>query len=149
MDRQSFSTAALDMMERADVLSLATKGGDPYPMIRALFNLRNRQQFPGLAGFFEDKGVAVYLSSNTSSVKIGDLAADSWASVYFMIPGEFKGLMLSGRALPDEQAREQLWIDGWERYYPGGKRDPDYTMLRLEPVRARGWNAGDRFDFPL
>jgi len=53
------------------MLSLATRGGEPYPMVRALFNLRNPGQFPGLAPFFADKGLAVYLGTNTSSVKVG------------------------------------------------------------------------------
>jgi general stress protein 26 len=149
MDRESFSVAARDIMGRAEMLSLATRGGEPYPMIRALFNLRNPGQFPGLVAFFADKGLAVYLGTNTSSAKVGELAEESWASVYFMIPGEFKGLMLSGRAVPDETAREQLWVDGWDRYYPQGRHDPDYTVLRLDPVRARGWYAGEPFDFAV
>jgi len=149
MDRESFSAAARDIMARAEMLSLATRGGEPYPMIRGLFNLRNPEQFPGLAPFFADKGLAVYLGTNTSSVKVGELAAESWASVYFMIPGEFKGLMLSGHAVPDESAREQLWVEGWDRYYARGRRDPDYTVLRLDPVRARGWYAGEPFDFTV
>jgi general stress protein 26 len=66
-----------------------------------------------------------------------------------MLPGEFKGLMLSGRVLPDDAAREQLWVEGWERYYSRGRHDPDYTVLRLDPVRARGWYAGEAFDFAL
>jgi pyridoxamine 5'-phosphate oxidase len=149
MNRESFSALAPDIIERAEILSLATKGEEPYPMIRALFNLRNPRQFPGLAPFFADKGLAVYLGTNTSSVKVGELAGESWASVYFMLPGEFKGLMLSGRALADGSAKEQLWVEGWERYYPRGRLDPDYTVLRLDPVRARGWNAGESFDFAL
>jgi general stress protein 26 len=149
MDRQSVSAMALDIMARAEMISLATKGAEPYPMIRALFNLRNPAQFPGLAPFFVDKGLAIYLGTNTSSVKVDELAADSWASVYFMLPGELKGLMLSGRALPDGAARDQIWVDGWERYYPKGRQDPDYSVLRLDPVRARGWYAGKPFDFAL
>jgi general stress protein 26 len=149
MDRESFGTVAPDIMKRADMLSLATRGAEPYPMIRALFNLRNPRQFPGLAPFFSDKGLAVYLGTNTSSIKVGELSADSWASVYFMLPGEFKGLMLSGRVQADAAAREQLWVEGWERYYPKGRADPDYSVLRMDPVRARGWYAGESFDFEL
>jgi len=149
VDRKTFSAVAPDIMARAEMLSLATKGEEPYPMIRALFNLRNSRQFPGLAPFFADKGLSVYLGTNTASAKVRELAAQSWASVYVTLPGEFKGFMLSGRVLPDPSARDPLWVEGWECYYPLGRTDPDYTILRLDPMRAIGWYAGARFDFVL
>ena len=70
-------------------------------------------------------------------------------SVYFMLPDEFKGLCLSGRAVADPLARAALWVEGWEMYYPAGPDDPDYTVLRIDPDRARGWSSSRSFDFDL
>lgn len=131
------------------MLALATTAGDPFPHVRALFNLRDARRFPSLAAYQADKGLSVYLSTNTSSIKIRESAAEPWVSVFFMIPAEFKGLCLSGRAVADPAARAAIWIEGWERYYPKGRDDPDYTILRIDPVRARGWNASGAFDEEL
>jgi general stress protein 26 len=66
-----------------------------------------------------------------------------------MIPSDFKGLCLSGMAIPDAEARASLWVEGWEMYYPAGRDDPDYTVLRVDPVRARGWNSLSAFDMEI
>jgi general stress protein 26 len=149
MDRKELDSFAADLMGRAEMLTLATMGGDPYPHLRALFNLREAKRFPGLAAYQADKGLSVYLGTNTASIKIREVGAEPWVSVYYMVPGEFKGLCLSGRAVADPAARAAMWVEGWEIYYPQGRDDPDYTMLRVDPVRARGWASMSAFDFEL
>ncbi|MGA2379138.1 MAG: hypothetical protein ABSG85_07500 [Spirochaetia bacterium] len=37
MERESFSAVTPDIMSRAEILRLATRGNAPYPMIQALF----------------------------------------------------------------------------------------------------------------
>ena len=149
MQRSELEAMALDIMGRADMVTLATMGGDPYPHMRALFNLREAKRFPSLAGYQRDKGLVVFLGTNTSSIKVRETGAEPWVSVYFMIPGEFKGLCLSGKAAPDPEARAAMWVEGWEMYYPKGRDDPDYTMLRVDPLRARGWASITPFDVAL
>ena len=149
MTRDEVKAVALDIVRRSDVLVLATQGGDPYPHMRSLFNLRNQKQFPDQQAWLADKGLSVFLSTNTSSVKVKELGADSWASVYLVLPGQISGVCLSGRMRPDPAARVPLWVKGSEQYYPKGVDDPDYTILRLDPVRARGWHAGQPFDVTL
>jgi general stress protein 26 len=149
MERKELEALALDIMRRADMLVLASMGSEPYPHERALFNLRNAKAFPSLAAFHDDKGLSVFLGTNTSSIKIGQIGGSPWVSAYFMIPAEFKGLCLSGRAVPDPAARSAIWIEGWEAYYPKGRGDPDYTVLRVDPVRARGWCSSSAFDVEL
>ena len=149
MDKREFEALALDVMGRADMVVLATMGGEPYPRMRALFNLREAKRFPSLADYQRDKGLAVFLGTNTSSTKVRETGAEPWVSVYYMIPSEFKGICLSGKAFPDAEARAAIWVEGWELYYPLGRGDPDYTMLRVDPVRARGWNSMSAFDVEL
>lgn len=149
MERHEFEILARDIMRRADMLVLATIGADPYPHLRALFNLRNAERFPRLAAYHADKGLSVFLGTNTSSAKIREIKAERWVSLYFMLPAEFKGLCLSGLAVEDPKARTALWVEGWEMYYPAGRDDPDYTVLRVDPVRARGWSSSQAFDLEL
>jgi general stress protein 26 len=149
MKKAELEALALDIMGRADMLALATMGGDPYPHVRALMNLRDAKKFPGLVGFHADKGLSIFLGTNTSSIKVRETGAEPWVSAYFMIPSEFKGVCLSGKALPDPKARAALWVEGWEMYYPQGRDDPDYTVLRIDPVRMRGWASMSAFDVEL
>jgi len=56
-------------------------------------------------------------------------------------PREFKGICVSGRAVADPEARAALWVEGWEMYYREGERRIRTTaVLRVDPVRARGWS---------
>ncbi len=56
----------------------------------------------------------MFLGTNTSSAKIREIEAERWVSLYFMLPAEFKGLCLSGRAVVDPRARAALWAEGWK-----------------------------------
>lgn len=149
MTKEELGAFARDVMGRADMVVLAANGPDGYPLQRALFNLRDERRFPSLAAYQRDKGLSVYLGTNTSSVKVREIGGDPRVSVYYMIPGEFKGLCLSGEALPDQAARDAMWVEGWEMYYPKGRGDPDYTVLRIDPARARGWTSMSGFDIEL
>ena len=40
----------------------------------------------------------------------------------------------------DTALKEELWQDGWELYYPKGKKDPDYAVLKFRPHTARYFN---------
>lgn len=86
-------------MESADAVYLATHGAGGYPEIRALFNLKNRSQFPSLAQLFDEHpdSLEVYLSTNTSSQKVAQLRQDPRAALYFCDGGAVHGLMLQGR----------------------------------------------------
>jgi general stress protein 26 len=149
MNRKELDDFAGEVMGKAEMVVLATIGPEGYPQQRALFNFRDARRFPPLAEYQRDKGLKAYLGTNTSSVKLREVGADPWVSVYYMIPETFKGLCLVGKAVADPEARAALWVEGWEMYYPKGRDDPDYTVLRVDPVRARGWNSTAAFDIEL
>ena len=46
--------------------------------------------------------------------------------------------------VPEVELKRSIWEDGWERYYLSGYDDPDYTILRLRPRMAKGWD-GQKF----
>lgn len=150
MERRELETLARDLEGRADMLTLATAAPGGFPSIRALFNLRNAAAFPGLVPFFAGRSpFTAWLGTNTSSVKAAEIDRDPRVAVYYMLPAEFTGLMLQGVAVPDEEARKALWVDGWERYYPQGRDDPDYRVFRVDAIRVRGWHGGQSFSLEL
>ena len=76
------------------------------------------------------------------------ILSNAKVSVYFCDPGKFHGLMLVGKIdiVTDQGLKKQIWQDGWERYYPDGADDPDYTILRLLPAYAKGWDKSAPFE---
>lgn len=132
---------------------LTTVGERGYPQTRAMFNLRNKRYFPKLESLFLrlEKEFTTIFTTNTSSTKIDDIKKHSKVSVYYCVPDESRGVMLSGdiEIVDDVKLKKALWHDEWERYYPEGYNDPDHTVLRLEPILIRGWNQTHTFRLNL
>ncbi len=153
MNTDEMKRVSLELIEMAPVAYVTTIGPGGYPYTRAMFNLRNRERFPGQAHLFAEHrdDLLVYFSTNTSSQKLGQIRADPRVSVYYCNPDQIHGLMLSGdiEVVDDSALRHAIWNEGWERYYPSGPDDPDHTVLCLRPRRAIGWYKGARFEFEL
>jgi len=143
----------LELMETSEAAYLGTIDASGFPRIRAVNNLRRKEEFPGLVPFFQPHrdDFLVYILTNTSSNKMRQIRANPAVSIYYCQPREFHGLMLEGlvEVVEDAGFKRSLWQPGWEMYYPGGPEDPDYAVLRLRPLRASGWweTATFAFDF--
>lgn len=151
MDNAEARREALSLMAEADIACVTTLDAQGGPESRAMFNLRNGAQFPGLRGLFAGMagGFETYFTTNTSSLKVAQLAAHPQASVFYALPGQFRGLCVKGRLEPvtDDAVKKALWQPGWEMYYPGGWRDPDNTVLRLCPGSIKYYHQMSRFTF--
>lgn len=149
-DRETRCTS-LELLGSAEGAFVTTIDEHGYPQTRCMFNLRNKMKFPKLVSIFEDHtdDFMILFTTNTSSAKIAQIKKNPAVCVYYCIPDESNGLMLSGdiEILNDPKIREELWHDGWERYYPAGPNDPDHTVLRLYPAKAKGWAKGRAFNF--
>lgn len=153
MDAKEIRRTSIELLEYADAAYVTTVDADGYPQTRCMFNLRNKSEFPGLAGTFRDHAddLMLLFSTNTSSEKITQIKGNSAVCVYYCTPHEFHGLMLAGNIeiVDDPGLRAELWQDGWERYYPKGPNDPDHTVLRLYPRKVKGWYKGQPFNLAL
>lgn len=86
------------------------------------------------------RGLGTHLiSTNTSSRHVRALLEDGRASLYFADSERFEGLCLAGRVKVrrDREARELLWHEGDEKYYPLGVEDEDYCVLEFTAERGR------------
>jgi len=150
IDAQRFS---LDLLETAEAAYVTTIDPDGFPQTRAMFNLRRKEQFPGLAALFKvhEDDFLVDFTTNTSSPKIAHIKKNPKVSVYYCKTSEFRGLMLSGEMgiVADRAEKEKVWQKGWELYYPGGVHDPDHTVLRLQPLAAKYYHQLEWFHFDL
>jgi general stress protein 26 len=153
MDEKKIRDVSLTLMSEAEAVYITTIDEQGFPQTRAMLNLRNKEHYPALVDVFRehDNDFLIYFTTNTSSTKILQIKKNPIVCAYFCKPKEFHGLMLAGmiEIIDDPKVRETLWQDGWERYYPQGPNDPDHTVLRLLPDKAKGWYRAQTFAFTL
>ena len=141
MDVEEAKKSGLKLIEESKAAILTSIDSNGFPITRAMFNLRNKEQFPEFSEFFEKQQnqFTIYISTNTSSSKVAHLSKNPKMCVYFFDAEEFKGFMLGGSVeiVDDMELKKKIWLDWWTRYYPEGVEDPDYMLLRLEPKNAR------------
>ncbi|MBA7621265.1 hypothetical protein ES703_28624 [subsurface metagenome] len=150
-DLEEAKKSGLKLMEESKAVILTTIDPDGFPITRAMFNLRNKEQFPEFSEFFENQQnqFTIYISTNTSSSKVAHLNKNPKMCVYFCNAEDFKGFMLGGSVeIVDEmELKKTIWLDWWTRYYPEGVEDPDYTLLRLEPKNAKYYYKLNQVNF--
>ena len=136
VDRQ----AVFELMDASAAVYLATVDSSE-PRLRALVNLRRRDQFPGPSAFCRQQGGTVYLATSGASSKVREIRANPAVAVYYCDPGSVHGVSLSGRmeVLSDPELKRVLWDESWRIYWPAGPEDPDYVVLRMKPTGATGW----------
>ncbi|MFW9772419.1 MAG: pyridoxamine 5'-phosphate oxidase family protein [Candidatus Thorarchaeota archaeon] len=141
MNNERVKKECLKLIEQSKAAYLTTIDFEGNPITRAMFNLRNKKQFPEFSKLFINpkNQFLIYISTNTSSSKISHIKEKSAINVYFCDPDDFKGVMLGGNAeiVDDMKIKQEIWLDWWTRYYPQGVNDPDYTLLRLNPRTLR------------
>ncbi len=139
MEKADAIQTALALVNATQTAMLGTNGDDGFPNIKAMIKMENE----GLK--------TIWFSTNTSSKRIVHLKRDPKACVYFVDFEQWMGLMLVGEVeiLQDETSRERLWRDGFERYYPQGIDDPDYSVLRFTAEWGNYYHALQNVTFNL
>ncbi|MDR2839745.1 MAG: pyridoxamine 5'-phosphate oxidase family protein [Paludibacter sp.] len=129
----------LKVMESLSVVDFTTIDKNGFPSTRAMLNLRNKAECPSLTALYEveQNPLTVYLTTNTSSEKIGEIQQNGKASLYFCNSQAFHGVLLQGTVeiITDNDFRQKVWQKGWEIYYPEG--DSDYSVLRFVPNKLK------------
>jgi pyridoxamine 5'-phosphate oxidase len=120
----------MDQQAKRDIVKLVESSRDAivcsidengYPNAKTMFRVKNE----GLHTF--------WFSTNTSAIRTGHWLERPKASIYFMDPKDFHGLMLTGQmqVFMDNETKLTFWKQGDEMYYPLGPTDPDYSVLRF------------------
>jgi len=120
MELEQAKKLSLELLETSKTAYLTTIDSEGYPITRAMFNLRNKEQFPEFFEFFtqQDNEFAIYISTNTASSKIGHIKKNPKISVYFCDPEDSKGVMFGGEVeiINDMKMKKKSWLDWWTRY---------------------------------
>jgi general stress protein 26 len=151
MELEEARNLSLELMRTSKAAYLTTIDSNGYPITRAMFNLRNEEQFPEFNDFFNGlrNKFDIYISTNTSSSKTEQIKKNPKICVYFCEPEEFKGVMFGGEVelISDMKVKQKIWLDWWTRYYLKGIEDPDYTLLRLKPKTAQVYSKLQKVQF--
>ena len=139
MQKEEAIREALALADRSGIAMLGTNGDNGYPNIKAMIKMENE----GLN--------RIWFSTNTSSKRVGQLVQNPKVCVYFVDFEQWKGLMLVGdvEVLQDMESRQRLWREGFEKYYPLGVTDPDYTVLRFTARWGNYYHALSNVTFEL
>ncbi len=145
MEEKEAKQECIKLMETADAAYLATIDSDGFPQIRAMVNLRNKEQFSELTTVFEghEEDFLIYMTTDTASEKFKQIKANPKVSVYFCNPQQIQGLLLTGEieVVTDLDIKKQLWQDDWKIHYPGGFDSPEYNILCLKPRIMKFWSV--------
>ena len=139
MEKEEAMKGALSLINRSGTAMLGTNGDDGYPNIKAMFKMEN-----------EDLKT-IWFSTNTSSRRVAQVTQNPKVCVYFVDFEQIQGLMLVGdiEVLQDAESKRRLWRDGYERYYPQGVTDPDYSVLRFNAKWGNYYHALSNVSFEL
>lgn len=143
----------LQLLEVAEMAYLTTVDEHGFPQTRAMENFRNKRRYPNLVDFFKTHGsdFLVLFGTHASSNKVGQIKKNPNASAYYCKPDEYRGLRLGGpmEIVTDYDLKKRFWKKGWETYYPAGIDDPEYTVLSLQPQKAKYYQGRQVCDFSL
>lgn len=116
------------MIDKQRVCYISSVDEDGFPNTKAMLRPRKRN------GIKE-----IYLSTNTSSLKVSSFRNNPKACLYFCDRRFFRGIMLKGTVeiLEDQESKDMIWQFGDTMYYPKGKTDPDYCVIKFTSVCAR------------
>ena len=137
MKEEEARRKALALVERSGIALVGSNSEDGHPWIKAMLKMET------------DELTMVWFSTNTSSRRVTQFRNDPRACVYFVDFSDWMGLMLTGEieVLNDAESRQRLWRDGYEKYYPLGISDPDYTVLRFSAASANYYHQLDNLSF--
>ncbi len=130
---------AQDLVNRSGIAMLGTVDEKGYPNIKAMMKMENE----GLK--------YIWFCTNTDSNRVIQLQANPKSSVYFVDFEKWMGLMLIGtmEIRQDVASKHRLWHEGFDKYYPRGIDDPDYTVLRFTATEGHFYHALSKLTFEI
>ena len=129
-----------NIIDKQKLCYISSVDKDGFPNTKAMLQPRKR------LGIKE-----IYFSTNTSSQKVESFRNNPKACVYFCDSRFFRGVMLKGtvEVIEDQEIKDMIWRNGDTMYYPQGKTDPDYCVLKLTVISGRYYSNFKSEDFEV
>ena len=114
---------ALEFVGNHRTSHLATVEGDQ-PVVRVMEIVRIDDDF------------SIWYATGASSNKIRQIR--SCPNVCITVCEAHTDLRVFGKAevVDDREIKNQLWQDEWNQYWPKGKEDPEYILIKVSPEKV-------------
>jgi len=118
----------VDFVKKCDVAFLSTLNLDKIPETRGLSNKINDN-------LVSDK-FELYFTTFTNSPKMKQIQKSNAASVYYYTIDDMRSITLFGKAeiVNDKTLKDKMWRDEFKNYYPKGKGDELYGIIKFTPI---------------
>jgi len=129
----------VSLRENSDTAYVASVSEEGFPQMKAMFVLERRN-------------MRVHLfSTNTSSKRVGQFRKNPKASVYYCDEELRKAVLFTGKMeiCSDRDAKDLLWRDGFECYYPEGVKDEDYCVLKFTAETVNFYHGARNMTFSV
>lgn len=129
-----------NIIDKQKTAFIGSVNKDGYPNIKAMLQPRKREGIK-----------TIYLTTNTSSMRVAQYQENNRACMYFCDTRFFRGVMLCGtmEVLTDSASKEMIWREGDTMYYPEGVTDPDYCVLKFTATSGRYYSSFKSEDFAI
>ncbi|MCL5260974.1 MAG: pyridoxamine 5'-phosphate oxidase family protein [Gammaproteobacteria bacterium] len=139
MDKDAALKQSMNLVAESNIAFIGSVDDHSYPNIKAMLKIEH----DGLKKF--------YFSTNTSAKRVNQFLQNPKGCIYFVSFKEWKGLMLTGEmlVLQDAALKQKMWRAGFEKYYPKGVADPDYSVLQFTAFKANYYHQLCNVDFDI
>lgn len=120
------------IIDKQKITFIGSIDAEGFPNIKAMLQPRKREGINH-----------IYLTTNTSSMRVAQYRENNHACIYFCDTRFFRGIMLRGtmEVLTDSTSKEMIWREGDTMYYPEGVTDPDYCVLKFTATSGRYYHG--------
>lgn len=86
---------------------------------------------------------SLWFLASIRSEKVDEISHDRDVTLSFADPANSRYITLKGRAsfLRDEEKIHELWSAWYTAWFPGGEKDPDIAVVRVDVTEADYWEA--------
>jgi len=136
MDESQLRESAREAINKTPVSVLITTGEDGFPTARQM----------GSAVVEDD--LTVWFVTGTVTAKCGQIEANPKVTVYWPVCGQclpgFGHVIIKGLAAltQDQDLRDRFWQDSFLQYFPQGRTDPTYVLIRVKPTSLATYLCG-------
>ena len=84
-----------------------------------------------------DDDFTVWIATNGASRKVRQISANPNVAIAVQKDAEICTILGSAEIVRDAAVRARFWKDDFIRMYPGGKDDPNFTIIKVTPKNVR------------
>ncbi len=107
----------------------------------------NNQPRARIMEFFSPKEhYTIWMATNPKSRKVEQLKNNSTTTLHYFNPNKLAYVSLMGNAylVNDDKTKNEIWKDGWEKFYPN--REKDYILIKFVPRLIELISIGDGYN---